>query len=100
MTIHWRAIHAAKFNKRKIIKMKLIPMTAALISCGASGLIAWAERLADESQIIRAKAYQVMCHAYGQDWQDTLIASETTNRVQLRAMLDTYRVAIGLPPAL
>ena len=71
----------------------------ALIALGTSGLIAWSSRPADEGKIKPEKADKIMRQAYGENWFEILVASETTNRAQLKAMLATFKLAVGLHQA-
>ena len=81
------------------MKIKLIITTLVLLVSGTSGLIGWSDRPADEGAIKREEADKIMCHGYGENWFEVLVASEKTNRTQLNAMLTAYKSAIGLHQA-
>jgi len=77
------------------MKMKLIMLTIVLLACGTSGLIAWSDRPADEGEVKRANADKIMCLTYGENWFEILVASEKTNRTQMKTMAADYESAIG-----
>ena len=75
--------------------MKLIMLMTVLLACGTGGLIAWSNRPVDEGEIKRANADRIMCLTYGKNWFEILVASEKTNRAQMKALATDYESAIG-----
>jgi hypothetical protein len=77
------------------MKKKWIILTAGVLVCGISGLIAWLGGPTDEAQIKQEKADKIMSQTYGDDWKRILAANESTNPAQAGAMAAVYETAIG-----